>query len=93
MDNVNELLNNTILKRKIDIENGVSDFLFEFTGGHPWWIQKICDDKFLNESDQVERYTLSNVQESAGKFKKELDLYNELMKAGKPFRKVDLWGR
>lgn len=91
VSDVNELLMNAIFKEQMTIEKGVSDFLFEFTGGHPWWIQQICDHSFVRGvTNKLEEYKLNDVQQSAKAFEQQISLYNEMIKAGKPFRKFHL---
>jgi Cdc6-like AAA superfamily ATPase len=88
---VEELLLNAILNKKIELENGIVDYLFNFTGGHPWWIQKICDQAYssllANKSDLID---FASIEKASFNFKNEIAHYNKLISEGKPFRKFDL---
>lgn len=76
----------------LEIEPGVSDYLFNQTGGHPWWIQKICDKVFKdpNQDMNLVKLDLEVINSSADFFKEEISIYNERIKAGLPFRKFNL---
>ena len=92
-ESVRELLSNSIKvgQIKIHFEDGIEDYLFEVTGGHPWWIQKICDDTFKKVSTKnIEIAALFELEESYKLFKDEIRIYIERTKAGLPFRKFDL---
>lgn len=88
---VSELVQNSIstLNTEFEFENGIYEYLFRKTNGHPWWIQKICDKAFkLNENEF--KISLNNFEISGDFYRKEIDVYNERIKAGLPFRKYNL---
>ncbi|MBI1307087.1 MAG: hypothetical protein GC181_10835 [Bacteroidetes bacterium] len=92
-ENVDEFLNNilNVADSKLIIEEGVSNLLFEVTSGHPWWIQKICDNAYLSDSSSdIIQFDLNRIESSSKVFKREIDIYNERIKLGLPFRKYDL---
>lgn len=88
---VSELVQNSIstLSTEFEFENGIYEYLFRKTNGHPWWIQKICDKAFkLNENEF--KICLNSFEISGDFYRKEIDIYNERVKAGLPFRKYNL---
>lgn len=88
-----ELIQNSThsINQKVFFENGIIDYLFEVTKGHPWWIQKICDDAFVISSKNDFVINMEIIENSFNKFSKEIFIYNKITEQGLPFRKTHLF--
>lgn len=93
-DDVKELINNSIklIDNKILFNLECSEFLFHFTNGHPWWIQKICDYAFkVAHEKKNEIIAMELIEKSSKKFEEEINIYKSRIEKGLPFRKYNLY--
>lgn len=90
ISDVNELIQNSIKNSGTSIvfDRTIGEFLFAKTKGHPWWIQKICDNSFKTAiQKKIDFIDLKNIEESYNVFKNEIKIYEEKISFGLPFRK------
>lgn len=94
INDVDELINNSLqtVSRKIAFDSECSSILYDFTEGHPWWIQKICDNSYnAAQAKNIDVISPGLITSVSKEFSDEIAIYRDKIASGLPFRKYNLY--